>query len=174
MSELLRLIDLSDAAPLAQLQLRNRSYLKPWEPVRDDDYFTAAGQLERISSALARHERGEELPLVVLDSEGQLAGQVTMSGIVRGPFQSSNLGYWIAQDQEGRGLATLAVQEAVTRAFSDLDLHRVQAGTLTHNEASQRVLAKAGFQQFGLAPAYLKIAGEWQDHALFQKLRDDR
>ena len=169
----MRLIELADASPLARLQLRNRSYLAPWEPVRDDAYFTAAGQLERIRSALDRHERGEELPLVVLDAKGELAGQITLSGIVRGPFQSSNLGYWITQDQAGRGLATAAVNEAVTRAFSELGLHRVQAGTLTNNVASQRVLAKAGFEQFGLAPAYLKIAGAWQDHALFQKLSDD-
>lgn len=172
MSEFLRLVELGDASQLAELQSRNRAYLEPWEPVRDDSYFTELGQFERIHSSLARHERGDELPLVVLDDRGRVAGQVTLSGIVRGPFQSSNLGYWIAQDQTGRGLATRAVNDAVALAFSDLALHRVQAGTLTANEASQRVLAKTGFERFGLAPAYLKIAGQWQDHVLFQRICD--
>jgi ribosomal-protein-alanine N-acetyltransferase len=35
---------------------------------------------------------------------------------------------------------------------------------------SQRVLEHNGFLRFGLAPQYLRIAGRWQDHVLFQKL----
>jgi ribosomal-protein-alanine N-acetyltransferase len=42
-----------------------------------------------------------------------------------------------------------------------------------HNSASQRVLARNGFVQYGLAPRYLEIAGRWQDHLMFQRLRDD-
>jgi len=55
-------------------------------------------------------------------------------------------------------------------AFGELDLHRLEAGTLVHNTASQRVLEKNGFVQYGSAPGYLRIAGRWQDHLLFQRL----
>lgn len=67
----------------------------------------------------------------------------------------------------GRGLASAAVADAVRVAFDELRLHRLQAETLLHNTASQRVLAWNGFQPFGIAPSYLKIAGRWQDHILF-------
>jgi ribosomal-protein-alanine N-acetyltransferase len=53
-------------------------------------------------------------------------------------------------------------------AFTELDLHRIQADTLVHNVASQRVLARNGFVRIGLAPRYLKIAGRWQDCVLHQ------
>jgi len=36
--------------------------------------------------------------------------------------------------------------------------------------ASQRVLARNGFVRYGTAPQYLRIAGRWQDHAMFQAL----
>jgi ribosomal-protein-alanine N-acetyltransferase len=49
-------------------------------------------------------------------------------------------------------------------------LHRIQAGTLLHNIGSQRVLERNGFVRYGLAPAYLNIAGKWQDHILYQVL----
>ncbi len=49
----------------------------------------------------------------------------------------------------------------------------MQAGTLPHNGRSQQVLAKNGFVRFGLAPRYLRIAGRWQDHVLYQRLSDD-
>ncbi len=46
----------------------------------------------------------------------------------------------------------------------------MEAGTLVHNLGSQRVLERNGFVRFGLAPQYLRIAGRWQDHVLFQVL----
>ena len=56
----------------------------------------------------------------------------------------------------------------VRRGLEELGLHRIQAGTLLHNVRSQRVLERTGFVRFGMAPAYLNIAGQWQDHALYQ------
>lgn len=97
----------------------------------------------------------------MLNGAAEVAGRLTLNGIVRGPFQSCSMGYWIAEDETGKGLATSAVKAALTFAFGQLELHRVQAETLTNNIASQRVLGKTGFTQYGLAPRYLKIAGAW-------------
>jgi ribosomal-protein-alanine N-acetyltransferase len=55
-------------------------------------------------------------------------------------------------------------------ARDELRLHRLQAATLMHNTASQRTLIANGFERIGSAPKYLRIAGEWQDHFLFQRL----
>lgn len=169
----IRLITRSDAEALSGLQLRSRVFLAPWEPARSEDYFTAAGQLADVETALGRYERGEAVPFVVMDDDGAVAGRLTLSGLVRGPFQSCSMGYWLAEDRTGRGLATQAVAAAVEHAFMGLGLHRVQAETLLTNTASQRVLARSGFDQYGLAPRYLKIAGAWQDHLMFQRLADD-
>lgn len=50
---------------------------------------------------------------------------------------------------------------------------RLEASSLVHNAGSQRVLVKAGFRQIGMAPRYLEIAGEWQDHNLYQIVLHD-
>ena len=47
---------------------------------------------------------------------------------------------------------------------------RVQAEILADNTGSQRVLERNGFYRIGMAPAYLRINGRWQDHVLFQAL----
>jgi len=172
MSSRIRLVTIADAPRLAELQVQNRAFLAPWDPVRGDVYFTVAGQRMDVAAALERYQRGEAVPLVILDDDRAVVGRLTLSGIVRGPFQSCSLGYWVAEPSTGRGLATEAVQAAVTVVFGTLGLHRVEAGTLRHNARSQRVLVKAGFEQFGLAPRYLKIAGTWQDHVLFQRLSE--
>jgi ribosomal-protein-alanine N-acetyltransferase len=42
------------------------------------------------------------------------------------------------------------------------------------NEASIRVVEKAGFRKEGFAPNYLRINGSWRDHNLYATTREDR
>lgn len=165
-----RLVTLNDAPVLADLLRANRDFLAPWEPVRSEHYFTVEGQRADLRAALERHDNGTALPHVILDAPDRVVGRITLNEIVRGPFQSCSLGYWVSAAANGRGLATAAVSEIMRVAFEELGLHRVQAGTLLHNVRSQRVLERNGFVRFGMAPAYLKIAGKWQDCDLYQVL----
>ena len=164
-----RLISPADATEVAALLTANRDFLAPFEPVRSQSYFTAEGQLTGIEDVLDRHAQGTVLPHVILDS-GRIAGRITLNGIVRGPFLSCSVGYWVAESANGRGVATAALREMVGIAFTRLGLHRVQAETLLDNIGSQRVLERNGFERIGMAPAYLRIAGRWQDMILFQVL----
>lgn len=166
-----RLVSLDDSDVLAGLVRANREFLAPWDVAHDEDYFTADGQRERIADALARHAQGTMLPYVILTETGRVAGRINLNDIVRGAFWSCHLGYWLNEADNGRGLATAAVREIIDVAFDELGLHRIQASTLPHNVRSQRVLERAGFTHIGLAPDYLCIAGEWQDHVLFQLVR---
>ncbi|HCT79148.1 MAG TPA: GNAT family N-acetyltransferase [Micromonosporaceae bacterium] len=166
-----RLATLEDVPVLAELVRVNRDFLAPWEPIREDSYYTDAGQHVVISDALDRQKQGVTLPHVILDS-GRVIGRITLNSIERGPFQSCSLGYWVGAADNGRGVATAAARAMVRVAFEELGLHRIQAGTLLHNGGSQRVLARNGFIRFGLAPKYLNIAGVWQDHILHQLLAD--
>ena len=169
-----RLVTQDDAPVLAELLRVNRDFLAPWEPIRDDDNFTVEGQLAAITSALERYRQGITVPSVILDEDDRVAGRITLNDIVRGAFQSCHLGYWLSAAANGRGLATAAVRDMIRVAFEELGLHRLEAGILLHNVRSQRVLERNGFARFGVAPAYLNIAGEWQDHALYQIVNESR
>jgi ribosomal-protein-alanine N-acetyltransferase len=162
-----------DAAVLAELLQRSREYLAPWDAARPDGFYTVEGQVEVIAALLTDREQGRAEPHVILDDDGAVAGRATLNTIVRGAFQSCSLGYWVATEAAGRGLATAAAGAMVEVAFDRLDLHRVEASTLRHNVRSQRVLERNGFVRFGLAPQYLKIAGRWQDHVLWQRVRPE-
>ena len=165
-----RLITPGDAPALTRIVCDDRDFLAPWEPLRDDSSFTLDGQRQEIDSALRRHQQGASLPHVITDEAGRVVGRITLSGVTRGPFQSCSVGYWVSERANGRGLATAALRDIIRIAFEDMGLHRVQAETLLHNIASQRVLQHAGFIQYGMAPQYLNIAGRWQDHLMFQLL----
>jgi ribosomal-protein-alanine N-acetyltransferase len=164
-----RLIAVEDAPALAGLVQQNREFMADWDPIRPEGYFTPEGQRRAIEEALDSYADRVRVPHVILDGD-RIVGRVTLSNIVRGPFQSCNLGYWVNQGDNGRGLATAAVGDIMRVAFDEFVLHRIEAGTVLHNVASQRVLERNGFVRFGVAPGYLNIAGVWQDHALYQAL----
>ena len=167
-----RLVATSDAPELAAVLAANRKFLAPYEPFRPEEFYTAEGQRTYLEDVLRTTAAGMTLPHVIV-VEGRIVGRITLSGITRGPFLSASVGYWVAESVNGRGVASAALARILRVAFDELELHRVEAGTLVHNTASQRVLQRNGFRQYGLAPRYLKIDGEWRDHILFQRLADD-
>lgn len=164
----IRPVSIDDATPLADLLRVNREFLAPWDPVRDEEYFTVDGQRKLIRGALDSDSTEPH----VIEADGEIVGRVNLNNVIRGPFQSSSLGYWVSEHVNGRGVGTAAVGAMVRIAFGDLGLHRVEAGTLLHNTGSQRVLERNGFARFGMAPNYLMIAGSWQDHVLYQVTND--
>ncbi|MER5872077.1 GNAT family protein [Streptomyces sp. NPDC002044] len=167
----MRGLEPGDAAGLADAMVRNRAHLAPTEPYRPAAFYTEAGQLARIEEELALRDAGRSVPYVYVDAAtGAPVGAITLRSIVLGPLCSGGIGYWVDQAWNGRGLATAGLEEVCRAARDEVGLHRVEAGTLVGNLASQRVLAKAGFEQYGLAPRYLHIDGAWRDHRLFQRL----
>ncbi|MFG2878240.1 GNAT family N-acetyltransferase [Streptomyces sp. NPDC048337] len=170
----MRGVALDDAAGLAEAFARNREYMAPTEPVRPDSYYTERGQLARIEELLAERDGGRLVPYVFVEkATGAVIGAINLGSIALGPLCSGGVGYWVDTAWHGKGLATAAVEEVCRVARDEVGLHRVEAGTLVGNLASQRVLRKAGFEEYGLAPRYLHVDGAWRDHRLFQRLLHD-
>jgi len=158
-----------DVEALTALYTENHDHLAPFEPLREAEFFTVAGQESRVAAMLADHEHGRAYPYVI-EVGGAVAGRVNVTNVSRGPFCSGSLGYWVARAHTGRGVATAALGQVLDACFSDHALHRVEAATLVDNAASQAVLRRHGFVLIGRAPQYLRIAGAWRDHLLFQKI----
>ncbi|GHC34021.1 GNAT family N-acetyltransferase [Streptomyces cinnamoneus] len=173
---LLRPATPDDADGLAVAYRRNREHLRPWEPFRDEAFFTTDGQTDRLRNLAELRRTGRAMPWLLVADEGQgdVVGVVNVTNVVQGPLLSATLGYWIAADHTGKGLAPSAVTAVCRDADEHLGLHRIEAGTVTSNTASQRVLTKCGFELIGKAPNYLHIHGAWRDHFLFQKILNDR
>lgn len=161
----------ADAAELAALFAAQREHLAPWDPRRDPGFYTRAGQRARLTAVERDRAAGTAFRNLILE-DGELAGEIALSSVVRRAFQSGNLGYWVAGERCGRGVGTAAVAAMCRLAFGELELHRVEAGTLLHNIGSQVVLDRNGFAPFGVAASYLRIAGSWCDHVLFQRIAD--
>ena len=168
-----RPLALDDAEALAAAYTRNREHLARWDPQRTEEFFTVEGQRAEIEQRLEMQERGLFALYVLEGPGGELVGRANLQNIVRGTMQGGVVGYWVDREHTGRGLATAAVAFLETEGVR-LGLHRLEAGTMVENVASQRVLEARGFQRYGLAPQLLFLDGAWRDHVLFQKLLHDR
>jgi ribosomal-protein-alanine N-acetyltransferase len=160
-----------------QLRLRrdNRAHTGPWDPARDDSFYTRAGQRLELELDQRAWAAGTAFAFAVLatDEDDRLIGRVALANVVRGPWQNATLGYWIDRRASRRGHATRAVRLAVGYAFENLGLHRVQPAIIPRNAASLRVAEKVGFRHEGRALRYLKINGVWEDHEIFALTAED-
>ncbi|MET4063951.1 ribosomal-protein-alanine N-acetyltransferase [Frigoribacterium sp. PvP120] len=169
----LREARVGDAASLAAAQARNRGHLAPWDPERPPSFFEPAGQLALLTARIAAADAGEALPLHLVErgpDGDRVVGGISLNHIVRGPVQAASVGYWVDRERTGRGLARAAVAVVADLAATRLRLHRLEASALPHNVPSRRVLEASGFTLIGTAPSYLRIAGRWQDHVLYQRV----
>lgn len=165
----IRLLRRSDVGRLRAAYEVNREHLAPWEPVRGDEFFTDEVQTVSVQAKLDQYAQGIQFPWVLL-AGNRIVGTITLNDVVRGSFLNGHVGYWVDQEFNGRGIGSAALAFVVEIAREELGLHRLQGATLCHNFGSQKILRRTGFEEIGVAPSYLKIAGEWQDHKLYQRI----
>jgi RimJ/RimL family protein N-acetyltransferase len=107
------------------------------------------------------------LPLAVLDGGEPVGGaMLTRHDPIRGQVE---LGYWLLRSAWGRGIATRVVRALAEHAFST-GLARVEATVRPANEASVRVLERAGFTREGVKRAGVPYAGARADAYLYSLL----
>jgi ribosomal-protein-alanine N-acetyltransferase len=164
----LRFLEEEDASAKLALNVRNRLFFEPFVTTRDESFYTLEAQLNSIKDGAASRAKDEGYFWGVFLSESDsLIGLVSLTEVVRGPIQSSWLGYTLDGDQNGRGYTTEAVRLVIDYAFKVLKLHRIEAGVMPHNRASIRVLEKAGFEHEGLSKKNVLVNGKWEDHLHF-------
>ncbi len=97
----------------------------------------------------------------------ELIGFVMAMDVVRGLTHSAYLGYILFNRHWGQGLATEAIRAFFKIAFTDLKLHRLQAGIEPHNKRSMRVAKSLGMRKEGTSKKIVYLRNEWQDLVQF-------
>ncbi|HHF3196109.1 TPA: ribosomal protein S5-alanine N-acetyltransferase [Vibrio diabolicus] len=164
---LLRTAEIGDADMIAEYFQANREYLKPFEPKREEAFFSVNGWLQKLIKLNELHRMGlGYYCLLVRASSGEMLGTVSFSNLSRFPFYSCNVGYSLAEKAQGHGYMRRGLTMACDYMFNVQKLHRIQAGYMPYNKRSEAVLEHVGFNREGYAKDYLLINGEWQDHVL--------
>jgi RimJ/RimL family protein N-acetyltransferase len=81
------------------------------------------------------------------------------------------LGYWLSEHLWGKGIMPEAVRLITDYAFKNLDILRIQAGVLSKNPSSMRVLEKAGYIREGVLKNSVIKHGQVMDEHLYAMLK---
>lgn len=171
----LRPVRLRDAAVWSRTRVRDRDRLEPWEPTGRGTWEArnhAASWPSLWSSLRAEARRGTMIPLVI-EVDGRFGGQLTVGNIVRGALRSAWIGYWVAAEVGGAGVATVSLALALDHCFGPVGLHRVEATVRPENVVSQSVLRNVGFREEGVLRRYLDVDSAWRDHLLVAMTVED-
>jgi ribosomal-protein-alanine N-acetyltransferase len=166
-----RPIRMRDARALDNENLLNRGWLRQWEATLPGG-FVSLDARTNIRSLLAYARSGGGLPFV-LEVEGELVGQINVSGITWGSMCSASIGYWVSERFAGQGLTPRAVALVTDYCFRELRLHRIEICIRPENTASLRVVEKLGFRYEGRREGFIHIAGDWRDHDCFALTADE-
>ena len=160
----------SDFPAWREVRRTNEAWLTKWEPshipgqpdvIEDPDAFAV-----RCSARQRERQLGAGYGFGVF-VDGEFAGEINLSSVQRGPFQSAYVGYWIDEAKAGHSYTPEAVVVVARFAFEELRLHRIQIAIIPRNRASHRVMEKLAIRDEGTAVRYLEINGTWEDHVRY-------
>ncbi|MFQ1966091.1 ribosomal protein S5-alanine N-acetyltransferase [Aeromonas veronii] len=157
-----------DQAPMMlDFYQRNRAHLAPWEPLRDEQFYTLSYWHARLQDSYSQFFNGTGVNLVALDPAGErVIATCNFSNILMGVFKACHLGYAIDQQHQGQGVMGEVLLAAIDYLFREHDLHRIMACYMPANQRSGALLERLGFEREGFAREYLMINGRWEDHIL--------
>jgi ribosomal-protein-alanine N-acetyltransferase len=151
------------ASAILDFETTNRSYFAASVTDRGDEFFERFA--ERHTARLAEQESGDGAYYVLVADDGVVLGRFNLVFTADGVAE---LGYRVAQQVAGRGVATATVRDLCHLAASQLGVTKLRAATSDDNAASRQVLLNAGFIKIGHAdPAELGgRPGSWYEHYL--------
>jgi len=138
------------------------------------DHFPYPYGREEAQNWIALCEGSAEVPnRLAIEVDGDAIGGVGVEFQEDVYKRIGLVGYWLGEDYWGRGIATEALKLATEHAFTQFDIVRLQAGVFGWNQASMRVLEKAGYNLEGIMRRAVFKDGEITDLHLYAKLRSE-
>ena len=166
----LRSVEIKDVEALFLVVDGHRSHLRPWLPWVDQ---TRSSDDTRafVEMSIENEKNGSGLAAIIENRSG-VCGVVGLDSIdVKNG--SSDIGYWLREDVQGRGLATRAVACVIEYAFATLGLNRLSIRAAPENRRSRAVAERLGFQEEGILREAERHGDRFTDVVSYSLLRRD-
>ena len=172
----LRLLEPHHAAEVFAVIDANRDHVGKWLPwvetTRSPEDVKAFAEralkdfVERKQAALSALEDGK-----VVGGAGWHDWQTgEANNVWRGSF---DIGYWLDERAQGRGIITRCVRAILDLAFGDYGLERVTIRAEPANARSRGVPRRLGFTLEGTHRHVCRWSGRWIDHEMYAMLADE-
>lgn len=165
----LRLPREEDAYQLSRVIDSNRAKLKEWLGWLDNSQ-TASDSLEFIQKTISDWMI-RRLFSGLIYKENQIVGGM---GFHTYKHNYMAMGYWIAGEYCGKGLATLATGKLIDWAFEHYPtLHLIEIAAAEKNVVSRRVIEKLGLKQEGMLRDREWLYDHYVNHIFYSVIREE-
>jgi ribosomal-protein-serine acetyltransferase len=158
------------AEEIAAVVQENLEQLKLWVPWATDDYSVDSAR-EFIRQSLKEFaEKGNFGAFVVLNEK--IVGAI---GFHKLNFtnKSTHVGYWLAEEGQGKGLMTKSCRALIDYLFDKMKLNRVQINCNVKNVKSRAIPERLGFKLEGIHRQVEFFNNRFGDWAIYAMLREE-
>lgn len=167
MDTVIRKWKLSDACDLAKAL----SNLNVQNNLRDGlPYPYTENDAENYITAMLSSDENVNLAFAIVYG-GKVIGSISATRQTNIHSRTAELGYYVAEEYWGKGVATKAVKLICDYVFENTDILRIFAEPFAYNTASCCVLEKAGFQCEGTLRKNAVKCGKVTDMKMYSKIR---
>jgi len=166
----MRLMKESEAKIMFNLIESNRVFLRrflTWvdKSIKVEDSF------KKIQKDHEGFKSGESLELGIFFEE-RFIGRCGFHNIQK---HSAEIGYFLAEDMNGRGIMTKCVKKITEYGLNELDKHRIIIKVDVENTASESIPQKLGFTLEGTErESHMSPTGEWRDTHVYSFVQGDK
>lgn len=165
----LALVHGHDAKEVVQLVGRQKDYLGqylPWVNACDEQSYEAF-----VEFALNKYAEGKGVDTSIVH-QGKIIGAVSLNNIYPS-LKKADIGYWLDQEHQGRGIMTRAVRGLMEMAKNYYGVQVLEIRAAEHNLPSRRVAERLGFDFCGILANNVCVNGKIFNHAVYVYRFDD-
>ena len=166
----LRLPEPQMAKPLTAVVRANLPRLRPWMPWAVDDYSIEHCR-QWIQKTITEFATDGRFNAVIVYRD-EFAGAIGFHNLDT-RNRSAEVGYWIAEPFEGRGIMTRCCRVVIDHLFGTMQLNRVQINCNVENVRSRAIPERLGFKLEGIHRQVEFLHDRFGDWAVYALLRED-
>ena len=163
-------VKLSMAPTIFRVINRDREYLREWLPFVDVTHQVSDTEL--FIKSLNAGTGFKKDVVYAIWYKMEFAGLIGFKD-TDWVNNKTELGYWLAQDMQGKGIITQCVNVLISHAFGKLSMNRVQVKVAAGNIRSAAIPERLGFKFEGVEREGELINGLYHDLQIFSILKND-
>ncbi len=152
------------AQELFELVDQNRDYLSVWLPF-PPVIKSVDDTMNFIEKSVNGFGEGNFFHLGIKE-QGKLVGVTGFNKIYKS-LKKVDIGYWLAERHQGKGIINRSCQAMIQYAFEALDMQKVEIRAARDNLKSREVCEKLGFTLEGIITNSANLNGKIQDFAIY-------
>lgn len=166
----LRLPHINYASDLFNIIDQQRTYLRKWLSWVDETQSPEQMQ-DFIRTSRLFNKGGQRFTTFIFEN-GTIVGSIGLVRIDK-DHQLAEIGYWLRQDYQGKGIITKACKTLIDYVFRYFTLNRLEIKVAKPNHKSQAIPLRLGFRHEATLREALYMHDQFFDLELFSMLKSE-